>query len=624
MSKIDVVRAAMVEAMKAKDKERKDSLSMLLSALKNAQIDKREAPLTEDEENAIVKKEIKQTKETLELAPADRADIREEAQARLAVYQEFAPEDLTEEQIAEVIKSVLAELGIDVIWMSPVYKSPNDDNGYDISDYQDIMDDFGTMADFDRVLAKAHSLNIKIMMDLVVNHTSDEHKWFIESKKSKDNPYHDYYMWADPDKNGNPPNRWESCFSGSAWEYVESVGQFYLHSFSRKQPDLNWDNPKVREEVFKMMTWWCDKGIDGFRMDVISMISKYPGLPDGPENGNGYTGNTSCDGPNIHKYLREMNEKVLSKYRLITVGECPGVNAEQAKKYANIDGSELDMIFQFEHVSGSALKPCHHGKWDGEAMTMPELRANFTKWQKDLEGCAWNSLFLSNHDQPRCVSRFGNDSEQYRELSAKMLATMTHFQKGTPYVYQGEELGMTNAYMENIADYRDIESLNAYKELTTKENIPAKTVMGYIKAVGRDNARTPMQWDASENGGFTSGTPWLQVNKNYKTINAAAQVNDPDSVFAYYKKLIALRHTNEVMVNGVYDVLIPDHPQIYAYTRTLGDKQLLVLCNDSDTNAAIPAELQEKIHAAKNILIQNYKDTDESTLRPYEAVVYAR
>lgn len=518
----------------------------------------------------------------------------------------------------------LAELGIDVIWMSPVYKSPNDDNGYDISDYQDIMDDFGTMDDFDRVLAKAHSLNIKIMMDLVVNHTSDEHKWFIESKKSKDNPYHDYYMWADPDKNGNPPNRWESCFSGSAWEYVESVGQFYLHSFSRKQPDLNWDNPKVREEVFKMMTWWCDKGIDGFRMDVISMISKYPGLPDGPENGNGYTGNTSCDGPNIHKYLREMNEKVLSKYRLITVGECPGVNAEQAKKYANIDGSELDMIFQFEHVSGSTLKPCHHGKWDGEAMTMPELRANFTKWQKDLEGCAWNSLFLSNHDQPRCVSRFGNDSEQYRELSAKMLATMTHFQKGTPYVYQGEELGMTNAYMENIADYRDIESLNAYKELTKKENIPAETVMGYIKAVGRDNARTPMQWDASENGGFTSGTPWLQVNKNYKTINAAAQVNDPDSVFAYYKKLIALRHTNEVMVDGVYDVLIPDHPQIYAYTRTLGDKQLLVLCNDSDTNVVIPAEIQEKIHAAKNILIQNYKDKDESTLRPYEAVVYAR
>lgn len=518
----------------------------------------------------------------------------------------------------------LAELGIDVIWMSPVYKSPNDDNGYDISDYQDIMDDFGTMDDFDRVLEKAHRLNIKIMMDLVVNHTSDEHKWFIESKKSKDNPYHDYYMWADPDKNGNPPNRWESCFSGSAWEYVESVGQFYLHSFSRKQPDLNWDNPKVREEVFKMMTWWCDKGIDGFRMDVISMISKYPGLPDGPENGNGYTGNTSCDGPNIHKYLREMNEKVLSKYRLITVGECPGVNAEQAKKYANTDGSELDMIFQFEHVSGSALTPNYHGKWDGKAMTMPELRANFTKWQKDLEGCAWNSLFQSNHDQPRCVSRFGNDSDAYRELSAKMLATIIHFQKGTPYVYQGEELGMTNAYMDDISDYRDIESLNAYKDLTENAHIPADVVMGYLKEIGRDNARTPMQWDASDNGGFTAGTPWLQVNKNYKTINAATQVNDPDSVFAYYKKLIALRHTNDVMVDGVYDVLIPDHPQIYAYTRTLGEKQLLVLCNDCDESIAIPAELQEKIHAAKDILIQNYKDknTEESMLRPYEAIVY--
>lgn len=516
----------------------------------------------------------------------------------------------------------LAELGIDVIWMSPVYKSPNDDNGYDISDYQDIMDDFGTMADFDRVLEKAHRLNIKIMMDLVVNHTSDEHKWFLESKKSKDNPYHDYYIWADPDKNGNPPNRWESCFSGSAWEYVESVGQFYLHSFSRKQPDLNWDNPKVREEVFKMMTWWCDKGIDGFRMDVISMISKYPGFPDGPENGNGYTGNTSCDGPNIHKYLREMNEKVLSKYRLITVGECPGVNAEQAKKYANIDGSELDMIFQFEHVSSSPSTPNHHGKWDGKAMTMPELRDNFTKWQKDLEGCAWNSLFQSNHDQPRCVSRFGNDSDKYRELSAKMLATMIHFQKGTPYVYQGEELGMTNAYMDDISDYRDIESLNAYKDLTENEHIPAETVMGYLKEIGRDNARTPMQWDVSENGGFTTGTPWLKVNKNYKTINAAAQVNDPDSVFAYYKKLIALRHTNDVMVNGVYDVLIPEHPQIFAYTRTLGEKKLLVICNYADHETKIPEELQEKIHAAKNILIQNYKDTDNSVFRPYEAIVY--
>ena len=515
----------------------------------------------------------------------------------------------------------LAELGIDVIWMSPVYKSPNDDNGYDISDYQDIMDDFGTMDDFDRVLKKAHSLNIKIMMDLVVNHTSDEHKWFIESKKSKDNPYHDYYMWADPDKNGNPPNRWESCFSGSAWEYVESVGQFYLHSFSRKQPDLNWDNPKVREEVFKMMTWWCDKGIDGFRMDVISMISKYPGLPDGPENGNGYTGNTSCDGPNIHKYLREMNEKVLSKYRLITVGECPGVNAEQAKKYANIDGSELDMIFQFEHVSGSALKPCHHGKWDGEAMTMPELRANFTKWQKDLEGCAWNSLFLSNHDQPRCVSRFGNDSEQYRELSAKMLATMTHFQKGTPYVYQGEELGMTNIYFDKLEDYRDIESINYFEEFTESGLMTPEHMMKCLMLRSRDNARTPMQWDDSKQAGFTEGEPWIKVNPNYKKINAAQQLEDPDSVFHYYQKLIRLRKEKDIIVYGEFEPLYREDEQIFAYTRKQDQEKLLTVCNFSDKNAEV--EVPEEFKGAECLITNLGRKEFEGkiVLNPYEAFV---
>ena len=515
----------------------------------------------------------------------------------------------------------LAELGIDVIWMSPVYKSPNDDNGYDISDYQDIMDDFGTMDDFDRVLKKAHSLNIKIMMDLVVNHTSDEHKWFIESKKSKDNPYHDYYMWADPDKNGNPPNRWESCFSGSAWEYVESVGQFYLHSFSRKQPDLNWDNPKVREEVFKMMTWWCDKGIDGFRMDVISMISKYPGLPDGPENGNGYTGNTSCDGPNIHKYLREMNKKVLSKYRLITVGECPGVNAEQAKKYANIDGSELDMIFQFEHVSGSALKPCHHGKWDGEAMTMPELRANFTKWQKDLEGCAWNSLFLSNHDQPRCVSRFGNDSEQYRELSAKMLATMTHFQKGTPYVYQGEELGMTNIYFDKLEDYRDIESINYFEEFTESGLMTPEHMMKCLMLRSRDNARTPMQWDDSKQAGFTEGEPWIKVNPNYKKINAAQQLEDPDSVFHYYQKLIRLRKEKDIIVYGEFEPLYREDEQIFAYTRKGDQEKLLTVCNFSDKNAEV--EVPEEFKGAECLITNLGRKEFERkiVLNPYEAFV---
>ena len=516
----------------------------------------------------------------------------------------------------------LKELGVNVLWISPMLESPQDDNGYDISDYRRIYEEYGTMEDYEELLCEAHKRSIRILMDLVVTHTSDEHNWFIESRKSKDNPYRDYYIWKDP-VNGKEPNNWGGAFGGSAWEYDPQTQMYYLHLFSKKQPDLNWENVKVRQEVYEMMKFWCEKGIDGFRMDVISMISKDQRFPDGEMNNGLYGdfGPYSVHGPRVHEFLQEMNHEVLSKYDIMTVGETAGVTIEEAQKYAGEDRNELNMVFQFEHVESGCGE---YGKWTTQKYDFKEFNNIMIKWLEKLQGNAWNSLFLSYHAQPRCVSRFGNYSEQYRELSAKMLATMTHFQKGTPYVYQGEELGMTNAYMENIADYRDIESLNAYKELTTKENIPAKTVMGYIKAVGRDNARTPMQWDASDNGGFTSGTPWLQVNKNYKTINAAAQVHDPDSVFAYYKKLIALRHTIEVMVNGVYDVLIPDHPQIYAYTRTLGDKQLLVLCNDSDTNVAIPAELQKKIHAAKNILIQNYKDTDESTLRPYEAVVYAR
>ena len=511
----------------------------------------------------------------------------------------------------------LAELGIDVIWMSPIYKSPNDDNGYDISDYQDIMDEFGTMADFDRVLEKAHRLGIRIMMDLVVNHTSDEHRWFTESRKSKDNPYHDYYIWRD-----QPANRWESFFSGSAWEYDPRCGQYYLHSFSKKQPDLNWDNPKVREEVFSMMRWWCDKGIDGFRMDVISMISKYPGLPDGPETGTGYTFNTSMSGPNVHKYLREMNEQVLSHYPLITVGECPGAGADDAARYANLDGTELDMIFQFEHVSGSPSRPGRFGKWDTPAMSMPELRANLTKWQTSLEGRAWNSLYQSNHDQPRCVSRFGDDSEEYRVRSAKLLATAIHFQKGTPYVYQGEELGMTNAYMGDISQYRDIESLNIYRELTEKQGIPAETVMAYLKAISRDNARTPMQWDGTANAGFSAGQPWIGVNPNYPAINAAAQTGDPDSVFSYYKKLIALRHSDPVMVDGVYALIDEGDPNVYAYTRALGDEKLVVLCNWSAEEQKVPAEAAALIANAKELVIGNCPDTSKETLQPYEAVVY--
>ena len=515
----------------------------------------------------------------------------------------------------------LKDLGIDVIWLSPIYKSPNDDNGYDISDYQDIMDDFGSMDDFDRMLAKAHSLGIHIMMDLVVNHTSDEHKWFIESRKSKDSEKRDFYIWRDG-KDGELPNRWQSAFSGPAWEYDETSGQYYLHSFSKKQPDLNWDNPKVRDAVFDMMNWWCEKGIDGFRMDVISMISKREGLPDGSDIGNGYTSNTSFDGPRVHEYLQEMNKKVLSKYPLITVGECPGVDVNAAGKYANADGSELNMIFQFEHVSGSHKKASRFGKWDTDAMTMPELRENFTKWQKGLEGSGWNSLYWDNHDQPRCVSRFGNDSDEYREISAKMLATCLHFLKGTPYIYQGEELGMTNAYMSDIADYRDIESLNAYKDLTDNSNVPAEEVMSYLKAVSRDNARTPMQWDDSKNAGFSTGEPWLKVNENYKLINAKSQISDESSVFSYYKKLIELRHSMDVMVDGVYDLILENHPDIYAYTRTLGDEKLLVLCNFSDKNVEIPEETVELIKNSKETIIKNYNDSKSGELRPYEAVVY--
>ena len=367
----------------------------------------------------------------------------------------------------------LAELGIDVIWMSPVYKSPNDDNGYDISDYQDIMEDFGTMKDFDRVLEKAHRLNIKIMMDLVVNHTSDEHRWFIESKKSKQNQYHDYYIWADPDSNGKPPNRWKSCFSGSAWEYVESVGQYYLHSFSRKQPDLNWDNPKVREEVFKMMTWWCDKGIDGFRMDVISMISKYPGFPDGEEAANGYTEITSFDGPNIHQYLQEMNKKVLSKYDIMTVGETAFVTPEEAIKYTDPKRNELNMVFQFELMGVDN----ENDKWFIKPWKLSEFKKIQTKWQIQLNGKGWNSLYLNNHDQPRCVSRFGNDSDEFRKISAKMLATMNHTLQGTPFIYQGEEIGMTNVKFDDINDYKDVEIHNLWKEYVLSGKLDATKIM---------------------------------------------------------------------------------------------------------------------------------------------------
>ena len=516
----------------------------------------------------------------------------------------------------------LQELGIDVIWLSPVYQSPNDDNGYDISDYQAIMTEFGTMEDFDRMLSRAHELGIKIMMDLVVNHTSDEHAWFVESKKSVDNPYRDFYIWRKGKEDGSEPNNWGSCFSGSAWKYDPQTDMYFLHLFSKKQPDLNWDNLDVREHVFDMMNWWCEKGIDGFRMDVISLISKPEGLPDGVPGENGYADSGCANGPHVHEYLKEMNKKVLSHYNLITVGEASGVTLEEAKKYASADGSELNMVFQFEHVGSGPEGNNRFGKWDSHKMSLPVWKKILSKWQTGLEGKAWNSLFLANHDQPRSVSWFGNDSAEYREISAKMLATCLHMMQGTPYVYQGEELGMCNAYFDKLEDYRDIESLNAYKELTETCGVSHEEMMGYLKRISRDNARTPMQWDDSANAGFTTGTPWIKVNSNYKTVNAKQQTTDPDSVFSYYKELIRLRHENDIIVYGEYELLEPQNEELFIYTRTWNNEQLMVLCNFTDKDVVIPAAVMAQIPADAQILISNHVGNLEAVLRPYEARVY--
>lgn len=519
----------------------------------------------------------------------------------------------------------IKELGVDVIWLCPVYKSPNDDNGYDISDYRDIMKDFGDMNDYDRLLAEAHKRGIKIIMDLVVNHTSDEHKWFIESKKSKDNPYRDYYIWRDG-KNGKEPNNWGSCFGGSAWQYDETTQMYYLHLFSKKQPDLNWDNPTVREEVFDMMTWWLDKGIDGFRMDVISFISKMPQMPDGETNGGQYGnfGPYCTHGPHVHEYLQEMNAKVLSKYDIMTVGETGGVTVEDAKRYAGEHTHELNMVFQFEHMDLD-FNPAGY-KWNDVPPKLSQLKQVMSRWQTGLDGVAWNSLFWDNHDQPRIVSRFGNDSEEYREVSAKMLATCLHMMQGTPYVYQGEELGMTNAYFNDISDYRDIESINAYHDMTGDGTIDPDTMMRYLHYKSRDNARTPMQWDTTENAGFTIGTPWIAVNPNYKTINAEEQLQNPNSVFHYYQKLIQLRKEHDIIVYGHYTLLLPDDEEIYAYTREWEGRELLVICNFSQNT---PTFAVPEAFTADNsqLLIANYDCealTSTLTLRPYEARVYLK
>lgn len=511
----------------------------------------------------------------------------------------------------------LKELGIDVIWLSPIYDSPNDDNGYDIRNYREIMKEFGTMADFDRLLEELHKREIRLVMDLVVNHTSDEHSWFAESRKSKDNPYRDYYIWRDG-KDGKEPNNWGSCFSGPAWKYDEETDQYFLHLFSEKQPDLNWDNEKVRTEVYDMMGWWLDKGIDGFRMDVISLISKPEGLPDGPAMINGYASfNVAANGPRVHDYLQEMNRKVLSGYDIMTVGECSGVTLEEAVKYASSDGKELNMVFQFEHTDVDADPD---NKWTDKKMYLPDLKAILTKWQNGLETVAWNSLYLENHDQPRSVSRFGNDCEEYRERSAKMLATCIHMMQGTPYVYQGEELGMTNVPFETIRDFRDLDSINAYHELTKKGIFTEEEMLKYLRYKSRDNARTPMQWDESAYAGFSETEPWIMVNPNYRKINAKEQMEREDSVFCYYKKLIALRHQHEIIPYGSYELLLPDDPDIFAYVRTLGERKLLVVCSFS--SQAVSYSVPEEFVSGE-VLISNYEERGRKSgeLRPYEALV---
>ena len=494
----------------------------------------------------------------------------------------------------------LKELGVNVLWISPMLESPQDDNGYDISDYRRIYKDYGTMQDYEELLFQAHERGIKVLMDLVVNHTSDEHQWFLESKKSKDNPYRDYYIWKNP-VNGKEPNNWGG---GCGGEYDNETQMYYLHLFSKKQPDLNWENEKVRQEVYDMMKFWCDKGIDGFRMDVISMISKDQAFPDGEVKSGLYGdfGPYSVHGPRVHEFLQEMNREVLSKYDIMTVGETSGVTIEEAQKYAGESRNELNMVFQFEHVENGSGD---YGKWTTEKYDFKEFKRIMIKWQEELQGKAWNSLFLGNHDQPRSVSRFGNDNPAYRETSAKMLATCLHMMQGTPYVYQGEELGMTNAYFHKLEDYKDIESIQYYTELTDAGLMEPDYMMKCLMLRSRDNARTPMQWDGSEKAGFTDGEPWIKINPNCKEINAASQLDDLDSIFHYYQKLIALRKDPEYKETVVYGALEPfmeDRHNLMAYYRKR-DKTLLVVGNYQwdEQEITLPSE-------CKKVLINNYPD----------------
>ena len=512
----------------------------------------------------------------------------------------------------------LQELGIDAVWLSPVCKSPQDDNGYDISDYQDIDPMFGNLDDMEQLINEAKKRNIRIIMDLVLNHSSDEHRWFTEAKKSKDNPYHDYYVWRDGEE-GVYPNDMNSVFGGPAWEWVPELKQYYFHQFSVKQPDLNWENPKLRREIYDMILWWMDKGVGGFRLDVIDQIAKEPDLK------------ITNNGPRLHEFIQELSRETFQKGDLITVGEAWGADIDRAKLYSKPDGSEFSMVFQFEHMMMDQ-EPGKE-KWDFCPLPFVKLKKCLEKWQKELHGCGWNSLFWDNHDLPRIVSRWGNDKE-YRVESAKMLATILHGMEGTPYVYQGEELGMTNVRFESIEQYQDIEIRNMYRERLEK-GYAEKDIMESIYAKGRDNARTPMQWDDTENAGFTTGTPWLGVNPNYTEINARSQLHDENSVFHYYKKLIQLRKENSIFVEGDFTLLLPEDENIFAYVREYEGRKLLVAANFTDKEVECPLLKEWGVPVSEDgadksrdngvLLIHNYSDLpSQQKLRPYEAMMWEK
>lgn len=513
-------------------------------------------------------------------------------------------------------------LGADVIWLSPVFDSPQDDNGYDVRDYRKIYEKFGTNQDMDDLIQEAHSRSLKVVLDLVVNHTSDEHKWFEESRRSKENPYSDYYFWKDPRADGSEPNNWGSSFCGSAWEYEEQRGQYYLHFYTRKQPDLNWENPKVRQEVYDIMDYWFDRGVDGWRMDVIASISKYTDFPDYPEKEGQkyYTGFMHSNGPKLHEYLQEMNREVLSKRDCMTVGEAPGSTAELARLFSDPGRKELDMIFTFEHMNIDRIPGSVNRKWALKPFDLVELKRVMSEWQDKVNGTGWNTLYFENHDQPRVISRWGNDTV-YRKECAKAFATVLHGMQGTPYIYQGEEIGMTNVRYE-LEEYDDVEVRNAYKELVENgKSISKEDFMAAVWNKSRDNARTPMQWDGSEHAGFTDGEPWFKISSRYPQINVKEAVDDPDSIFYYYRKLIRLRHEEDILTDGSYHLLLPDHRELFVYERTGDGKRWLVAANLSEKT--IPAaEWNQCVRQGSRIVISNYSRQEvPEELKPYEAII---